>query len=418
VSSKSLTICTIFRDEEEFLEEFLDCCIPYADQLVLVDTGSRDSSLDLLRKRGVQWESFPWAGDFSKAKNYALSRATGAWVLFLDADERLLPEDFSLLKELLPNLREEGFLLQVLSTRTRDWRTKERKLQSVQNHLRLFRNFRGYQYRYKIHEVIVESIEEVGGATRDLEGIPIYHLGYCDDLMQTKVDRNIPLIEKDYQQDPTDPRNILYYAYSIMGPDPTVLTHLKEGWSQSHKGFALELTQAILEWFLDFGVPVTEDLSLWESRMLSLQSPSAAVSIHRGRKAYEEEDIHTAQQHYAVARKHLNQFPHGKYHHEVLDRLIVLLAMDGDFDKSLGCIEEYIRFHGRTAGIYHLLLKVCYALGDYSRFGKEALNPPGDLSELEDRKKEELYSLAQNCPCAQEPNFLDRLHAILAGESQ
>lgn len=403
----------IFKDEEDFLDEFLDFCVPFADQLVLVDTGSKDRSLEILAKRGVNFDSFPWVGDFSKAKNFALSKAHGDWILFLDADERIQERDFTLLKDLLPELREEGYFLKVISTRSREWKSERRRLQSVQNHLRLFRNHRGYSYRYKIHEVIVESIEQSGGRTRDLEEIPIYHLGYCDELMQQKIERNIPLIEKDYQQDPKDPRNILYYAYSKMGPKPEVLDLLKEGFSQSHKGFGLELCQAILEWFLDFGSQDQKELGVWKQQMLKLQNPSAAVSILEGRDSFGREDVAMAIKCYEQARRNLNQFPHGKYHHEVLDRLIVLSAMDGEFQRSLEYTDEYIRFHGKTPGIYHLLIKLTYATGDFDRFRTEVLTPPEDVMDLEDRKKREVYSLAMGSSYGKDQKFLDQLAQIL-----
>ena len=412
-----LSICMIFKDEEQFLPEFLDCCQPYADQLVLVDTGSTDQSLAICKGRGIEPELFPWSGNFSEAKNFALSKARGHWVLFLDADERICREDFIRLRDQLTRLEGDGYFIKVISTRTREWKSSNRKLQSVQNHLRLFRNHQGYEYRYKIHEVIIESIEQKGGRTQDLERVFIYHLGYCDDLMELKIARNIPLIEREYQEDPQDPRNILYYAFSKMGPQREVLELLKEGFRNSHRGFALELCQAILEWFLDFGDLADQEINSWKAQMNVLQEPSAAVAILEGRVAFANEDIVSAYSHYYKAQQNLNQFPHGKYHHEVLDRLIVLAAMQGDFSAALKFSMEYIAFHGRTAGIYHLLAKLTFVMRDFDRFREEVLNTPEDIGKLEERKRQEIYAFAQSSPHAADEAFLERLERLLGIET-
>ena len=408
-----LSICMIFKDEEQFLPEFLEYSLPFADQMILVDTGSKDQSIAICKGRGIQPEFYPWTGDFSAAKNFALSKATGDWIIFLDADERLIGEDFSRLRNQLPFLDQDGYFIKVISTRTREWNSSSRKLQSVQNHLRLFRNHRGYQYCYRIHESIIESIEKNNGQTADLEQVYIYHLGYCDDLMQMKIARNTPMIEQDYRDDPQDPRNILYYAFSIMGPQREVLELLKEGFRNSHKGFALEIVQAILEWFLDFGDSEDQEVDSWKNVMNELQKPSAVVCILEGRAAFSRQNTKEAYQYYRRAQENLNQFLHGKYHHEVLDRLIVLAAMQGDFPEAIHFADEYLAFHGRTPGIYHLLVKLAFAVNDFDRFRKEVLNLPEDVLKLEERKRKEIYSLALGSPHSKDIAFLHELETLL-----
>ncbi len=390
----SLSVCTIFKNEQEFLPEYLQSICPFADDLVLVDTGSQDASLEILQDRGVKFHSFEWVDDFSKAKNYALSKAQGDWVLFLDADERLLPQDFQILKKNLGDLQKDGYFLKVLSVRTREWKTSQRQLQSIQNHLRLFRNHQGYSYRYKIHEMIIESIENSGGKTANLDLCPIYHLGYCDDLMELKIKRNTPLIQRDYEEDPTDPRNILYYAHSIMSGDPKLLSLLAQGWRNSHKGFRQEILQTILEWFLDFeqpgGVDPETHPEIWEKRLLEIEPESAVAAIRKGRVAYKNSNLEEAALHYSLAHKHLEQFLHTKYHHEVLDRSVVLLAMQGKFKESRDCLGELKSVSGFTPGVYHQSLKLCFAMQEWPQFIEEIRKIPLNIHQLEENKKREI----------------------------
>jgi len=84
----TLSIAMIVRNEEEMVEDALKS-VQGADELVVTDTGSTDSTLDIVKRYTSNISHFKWCDDFSAAKNYALSKCTKSWVMFIDADCRL-----------------------------------------------------------------------------------------------------------------------------------------------------------------------------------------------------------------------------------------------------------------------------------------------------------------------------------------
>lgn len=94
----TLSLCMIVKDEEEHLAKCLHSVRPVVDEMIVVDTGSNDRTKAIARVFGAQVFDHSWTGDFSAARNYSLSKATGDWILIMDADEVLSPLDFKELK--------------------------------------------------------------------------------------------------------------------------------------------------------------------------------------------------------------------------------------------------------------------------------------------------------------------------------
>src|ERR1700730_10500875 len=82
-----LSVCMIVKDEEPNLARAIDSVREFAFEVIVVDTGSTDRSVDIARERGAKVAFFPWTGDFSDARNHAIGLASGDWILSLDADE-------------------------------------------------------------------------------------------------------------------------------------------------------------------------------------------------------------------------------------------------------------------------------------------------------------------------------------------
>lgn len=101
----TLSLCMIVRDEEPVLARCLDSVQGIADEIVLVDTGSRDRTKEIAACYTDRIYDFPWRNDFSAARNYSLSLARMAYCFWLDADD-VIPEKsrqaLRVLKETLP----------------------------------------------------------------------------------------------------------------------------------------------------------------------------------------------------------------------------------------------------------------------------------------------------------------------------
>lgn len=86
-------MCMIVRDEEQTLSRCLDCVKKFADQIVVVDTGSADKTVDIARSFGAETFHFEWCDDFSAARNFSFSKAKCDYVMWLDADDVVEDED-------------------------------------------------------------------------------------------------------------------------------------------------------------------------------------------------------------------------------------------------------------------------------------------------------------------------------------
>src|ERR1700734_1129981 len=95
-----VSLCMIVRDEERFLADALASVQGVVDEVCIVDTGSKDKTLDIAREAGARLVEIVWENDFSKARNTALAMATRRWILVLDADERLSPSSRDLVRTL------------------------------------------------------------------------------------------------------------------------------------------------------------------------------------------------------------------------------------------------------------------------------------------------------------------------------
>lgn len=89
----TLSVCLILRDEEDVLARCLDCVKKFADEIVIVDTGSKDKTVKIAAGYTERIYSFEWCDDFSAARNFAFSKATCDYVMWLDADDVIADEN-------------------------------------------------------------------------------------------------------------------------------------------------------------------------------------------------------------------------------------------------------------------------------------------------------------------------------------
>ena len=84
-----LSLCMIVKNEEKFLAGCLESVKNIVDEIIIVDTGSTDKTIEIANSYNAKVYHFEWKNDFSLARNESIKHATGDWILILDADERL-----------------------------------------------------------------------------------------------------------------------------------------------------------------------------------------------------------------------------------------------------------------------------------------------------------------------------------------
>jgi glycosyltransferase involved in cell wall biosynthesis len=156
--AEAISLCMIVKDEERTLGRCLDSVRDLVGQIVVVDTGSADQTPRIAASYGAEVSSFDFTFvDFAAARNRALARATGRWILVLDADEVLHSADAPLVRELAARDANAGYYFRRMNGRigaeggTTDYV------------VRLFPNRPGYRYRGRVHETIDAAILAGGG---------------------------------------------------------------------------------------------------------------------------------------------------------------------------------------------------------------------------------------------------------------
>lgn len=101
-----ISLCMIVKDEEDVIERCLNSVSNVIDEVIIVDTGSSDTTIEKVKSLGAKVYNFKWINDFSKARNFSFSKATKDYILWIDADDILTENDAERLLNLKENLDE------------------------------------------------------------------------------------------------------------------------------------------------------------------------------------------------------------------------------------------------------------------------------------------------------------------------
>lgn len=96
----TLSVCLIVKDEQEVIVRCLNCASKFADEIVVVDTGSTDNTVAMAKKFTDKVYFFHWCDDFSAARNFAFSKAEGELLMWLDADDVVTDENCAKINKL------------------------------------------------------------------------------------------------------------------------------------------------------------------------------------------------------------------------------------------------------------------------------------------------------------------------------
>lgn len=189
-----VSACLIVKDEVENLPSCLSALEGFADEVVVNDTGSTDGTVELARSLGAVVMTSEWADDFGAARNAALSRCQGEWVIWVDADEQLACPDPAALRASLAAAPPgtDGYTVLIENLTGAGVGTS-----FVHPACRLFKRCAG-RWSGRIHEQVVGP----GGAPMRLdttELVRIVHTGYLDSVMteRSKAERNLRLAEAE-----------------------------------------------------------------------------------------------------------------------------------------------------------------------------------------------------------------------------
>lgn len=186
---KTLSVCIIAKNEQNNLPRCIGSIEHIADEVIVVDTGSTDSTAMLAKGFGANVIHHPFKNNFSEVRNIALENATCDWILYIDCDEMVDFEGGFELKELIQNTEKVGICLTLSNI------VDGVKCLSCPS-LRVIKNNEGFHFTGRIHEQILPSIH-VKYSDSDVltTGIGLYHYGYDTKVadMSKKHKRNLDI---------------------------------------------------------------------------------------------------------------------------------------------------------------------------------------------------------------------------------
>src|SRR5205814_4141990 len=165
-------------------------------------TASTGRTKEIAPAAGARVCDFPWVDSFAAARNESLRHATGDWIFWMDADDRLDEENRQKLRALFAGLKAENVAYVMKCLCLPDPVTGAA---TVVDHVRLFRNDPEMRWRYRVHEQILPAARRLGADVR-WSNVVIHHAGYQDAaLRRRKLDRDLRLLNLENAEHPDDP---------------------------------------------------------------------------------------------------------------------------------------------------------------------------------------------------------------------
>lgn len=197
--SNTIGALILTRNSQANIQATINSVSLFANQIVVIDTGSTDSTVNIALRSGAEVYFFKWVDDFSAARNFAIQHLHTDWVLMIDSDELLSSFDNNIFQSIASNLSIGGINFVIENTLTQNGNTTMKS----HRYTRLFKNqYPEIKYSGRIHEQIRESIEQIGYQIYESD-FKILHLGY-DNYSEDKNQRNLHLLESDSSENPED----------------------------------------------------------------------------------------------------------------------------------------------------------------------------------------------------------------------
>jgi tetratricopeptide (TPR) repeat protein len=235
-----ISLCMIVKNEQEVITDVLENIKGLVDEMIVVDTGSADKTREYARSAGAHVFDFTWKDDFSKARNFSLTKAHHQWILVLDADEIISSKDFSKIKAVLHDTSIDAVVLQQRnyceSPDAEGWQANTGEYEESHGFagyfdvpvIRFFRNDPRITFHGVVHELVDASIER--GRKKYLD-IPIHHYTYFEkpQVRKAKSEFYLNLLLKQLEDDPENSTTwfLIGRQYYTLGKDAEALVFFK-----------------------------------------------------------------------------------------------------------------------------------------------------------------------------------------------
>lgn len=199
----TLSVCMIVKNEELILERVLKCASKFADEIIVVDTGSTDNTKKIAKKFTKKIYDFVWVDDFSKARNASFEKATKDYLMWLDADDVITDENIEKIIKLKNDIPLNTDVVMMKYNMGFD-ETNNPTFSFYRE--RMVKKSKNFRWKGFIHEAIIPEGKIV------YEDIAIEHRK----IVERKPDRNLKICQKNIKNGYTlEPRDVFYYAREL-----------------------------------------------------------------------------------------------------------------------------------------------------------------------------------------------------------
>jgi tetratricopeptide (TPR) repeat protein len=213
---QTISLCMIVKNEEKFLPDCLKTVEGLVDEIIIVDTGSTDRTMEIAREYKAKIYEHPWQNDFSLHRNQSISYATCDWILILDADEELDPTEHNIIRMAIKRKDIDSVSFVVFN------KIQHGRIGFLNSH-RMFRRNKGFKYHGIVHNQL-----EVTGKTLISQFKVIHHgYGLSSEQMEKKGRRSEALLLKQLEESPQAifPHFNLAQLYRGLGEPQKSLEH-------------------------------------------------------------------------------------------------------------------------------------------------------------------------------------------------
>ena len=188
-----ISACYMVKNAAEDLRRSLENLKNFVDEIIVVDTGSTDSTVEVAEKFGAKIFHEPWQDDFSTPRNIAIREAAGDWIVFLDADEYFINDTAKNLQTVIKmakRAKQQGISVNLVNVD----KDNDNKIINSIYLLRIFEHAPDIRYVGKIHEELYRGDKPLERASAPANLLTLYHTGYSSSISRAKAERNLKLL--------------------------------------------------------------------------------------------------------------------------------------------------------------------------------------------------------------------------------
>ena len=189
-----ISACVIVKNEEKNITQWLNNMRQIADEIIVVDTGSTDNTLNILETAGITPYHFTWCNDFAAAKNYALQQATGDWIAFLDADEYFDASSVQRFRTEMTRYHANKKIGAIMCQLVNIDIDNRDKIIDTAIQVRIFRNTKDIYYKNPVHEQLVTKPGKY--IMQKCFNLQIIHTGYSTSILRKKAERDLLILQQ------------------------------------------------------------------------------------------------------------------------------------------------------------------------------------------------------------------------------